>query len=118
MTVPSKGYRKGISDTKVPLPRQVYFRTTDAAYEALLEESSIRSIPVSELTRIVVESHLRRQRAELPHRQENAAALRELCRLGNNINQIAKQANLMNLHLIEGESRRALAAVMEAVRRL
>lgn len=116
--MPSKGYRKGVSDREAPLPRQVYFRIAVDAYEELIAETAERSLTVSRLLRHVVEAHLAGQRAELPQRQTNAATLRELCRIGNNLNQVAHQANVMNLHLIEAEARRTLAAVMDAVKRL
>ncbi|MGE3916617.1 MAG: MobC family plasmid mobilization relaxosome protein [Hyphomicrobiaceae bacterium] len=116
--MPSKGYRKGVSDEKTPHPRQVYFRVDLDAYDALDAEAGERSVTLSCLLRHVVEAHIGRQRTGLPHRRANAAALRELARIGNNLNQVAHQANVMNLHLIEAEARQALAAVMDAVKRL
>ncbi|HRD74670.1 MAG TPA: plasmid mobilization relaxosome protein MobC [Hyphomicrobiaceae bacterium] len=58
-------------------------------------------------------------RPELPQaRGPSSAALRELTRIGNNLNQIAHRANLMRLRLIQADARKALAAVLAAVRRL
>lgn len=66
----------------------------------------------------VLTAHTRRARAELHHVEANKPLLRELARIGNNINQIAHEAHLMRLHLLEHDARQALTALQAALRRL
>ena len=56
--MPARGYRKGTSDAKEPLPHHMYTRLSVAAYQALNAESESRAITVSELVRIVLAAHL------------------------------------------------------------
>jgi hypothetical protein len=92
--MPRRGYRKGLHDSKEPLPRFVRTRLTTQGFAALSAEAESRGVTVSTLTRLVVSAHLQAQRAELPQRHgENAALLRQLIRIGNNLNQLARQAN-------------------------
>lgn len=92
--MPRRGYRKGLHDSNEPLPRFVRTRLTTQGFAALAAEAASRGVTVSTLTRLVVSAHLQAQRAELPQRHgENAALLRQLIRIGNNLNQLARQAN-------------------------
>jgi hypothetical protein len=117
--MPSRGYRKGISDSKAPLAQFVRSRLTSDEYSWLSAEADNRSITLSKLIRIILAAHLKGQRAELPHpRAIPAAALRELNRTGNNLNQLAKQANTGMVPVNAAELRAVLASVLDAVRRL
>lgn len=117
--MPTRGYRKGLSDDKLPVPRSVRTHIAEREFEQLLAEADSRNITLSKMLRSLIVAHLHQRRAELPHeRGISSAAIRELARLGNNINQIAHQANLMNLHLIVREAQGAIAAITDAVRRL
>lgn len=92
--MPRRGYRKGLHDSKEPLPHFVRTRLNDQRFAALLEEAKSRGVTVSTLTRLVLCAHLQGQRADLPQRRgEDAALLRQLVRIGNNLNQLAHQAN-------------------------
>lgn len=118
-SVPTRGYRKGVSDRKTPLPRQLYFRVSTRSYARIMRDAAARGVHVSEALREIVEAHLAGRRAELPHRRgPSSTAIRELARIGNNLNQIARQANLMELHLIETRARQVLDAVNAAIARL
>ncbi len=117
--MPSRGYRKGVSDDKCPRPHVVKSRLTADAYQVLVAEADDRAMTFSSLIAHIVAAHVTGQRNDLPHRRGvDSAALRELCRIGNNLNQIAHQANLMNLPLIEEKAIATLTAVHEAARRL
>lgn len=116
--MPTRGYRKGISDDHEPLPRQLYTRVTAATFHVLHTEADQRSMTLSRLVRALLEAHVRRRRVELPHARTNAEALRELCRIGNNLNQLAHEAHLMRLHLLEAEVRECLGELMTIARRL
>ncbi|MEQ1729677.1 MAG: MobC family plasmid mobilization relaxosome protein [Vicinamibacterales bacterium] len=110
--MPSRGYRKGISDAKQPRPHVIKSRTATATYEALHAESADRSMTFSSLVSEILEAHAAGRRPALPHaRGPSAAALRELARLGNNLNQIAHQAHLSRLHLLDTDARACIAAL-------
>lgn len=117
--MPTRGYRKGTSDAKEPLPHHIYTRLSAAGYQALNAEAASRAITVSELVRRVVTAHLAGQRAELPQpRGLTNQAIAELCRIGNNINQLAKQANVGLVAVSEATLLAVLDQVNAAARRL
>lgn len=92
--MPRRGYRKGLHDANAPLPRYVRTRLPDVAFAALLAESASRGITTSALVRLILVAHITAQRAELPHRRgTDAALLRQFVRVGNNLNQLTRQAN-------------------------
>lgn len=117
--MPRRGYRKGISDDKTPLGKRIHTRLPDSIHKALMEDAASRSTDACKLLRRLTTAHYTGRRPELPHaRGINAGAVRELGRLGNNLNQIAHQAHLMRLHLLEADARSCVAAVLSAVDRL
>lgn len=117
--MPSRGYRKGISDSKQPRSYVIKSRVAAPTHVALHAEARARSMTFSALVDRVLDAHVRRARVELPHpRGLTSEALRELARLGNNVNQIAQQANMMRLHLIAQKAADALDAITQAARRL
>jgi Bacterial mobilisation protein (MobC) len=92
--MPSRGYRKGVADDKTPLTRKLYARVSEPESDAVNRDADARSITVSKVIRGLIKAHYSHQRLALPHpRAINAEALRQLDRLGNNLNQLAKQAN-------------------------
>ena len=117
--MPTRGYRKGVSDAKTPVPKRIHTRLPQDVYACMQSDCESRSLTACAAMRAIVSAHYRNTRAELPHaRGPSSGAIRELCRIGNNLNQIAHQAHLMNLHLIADEARAAIAAINAAVRRL
>lgn len=117
--MPTRGYRKGISDNKEPVPYSVRTHISSKERAALLQESDDRAMPLSKLLRALVTAHITNTRAELPHpRKVNSEALRELCRTGNNLNQLARQANTGIIPLRAQELRAVLDNVLSAVQRL
>lgn len=117
--MPRRGYRKGISDNKTPLGKRIHTRLPEHIHRQLLDDAASRCADAAKILRSLATAHYTGRRAELPHdRGPTSAALRELARLGNNVNQIAHQANTQRLYLIEAEARRCLAAVLAAVDRL
>lgn len=117
--MPTRGYRKGISDSKTAAPRRIYTRLPAAIHDALVVDSTSRNRPASEIIRAVLVAHYSGTRLELPQaRGPSSAAIRELARIGNNLNQLAHQANLVRLPLIQAQASAALKAVLDAVARL
>lgn len=78
---------------RILLSKFVRTRVTTAEHHQLLIQSGTRNITTSDLVRALIVAHLNGQRAELPHESRNDALLRELARVGNNLNQLARQAN-------------------------
>ncbi len=117
--MPSRGYRKGVSDRKRARPEVIKARTASNTKAALRAEADSRNITFSEMVDLVLDAHATNQRLTVPQaRGVNAVALRELARVGNNLNQIARQAHLMRLALLEQETLAALAAVNDTARRI
>lgn len=113
--MPTKGYRKGSNDDREPLNKHLQTYVSEATYRTFTEQADDRSITDSQLLRRIIKAHLNNERAALPHRNVNAAAIRELARVGNNLNQLAKQANNALVPLSETELRQTLAAVLKAI---
>ncbi len=117
--MPSRGYRKGVSDNRQPVPCSIRTHITAAEKRRLASDAKTRSLTLSKLLRALVRGHLNNQRAELPHpNSTNGNALRELTRIGNNLNQLARQANTGMVPLGEAELKRVLAAVLATLQRL
>ncbi|MCC0007733.1 MAG: plasmid mobilization relaxosome protein MobC [Hyphomicrobiaceae bacterium] len=73
----------------------------------------------SALVADVLDAHVAGTRLQAPHpRGQDAATLRELARIGNNVNQIAREAHLMNLPLIVAKAAQTLDALHAAVDRI
>lgn len=117
--MPRRGYRKGLSDAKTPLMRRLHTRLPDALHAALMADAASRAITAAGILRELATAHYDGRRPDLPQAKgPSTAALRELTRLGNNLNQIARQANLMRLSLLEAETRRCVMAILAAIDRL
>lgn len=117
--MPRRGYRKGISDAKKPRPALLRCRASAKTDAALRAEAAGRSMTLSSLVAEIIDAHANNRRAELPHAHGvSAALLRELTRIGNNLNQIAHQANMMRLHLIQAEAKACLAVLQVALGKL
>lgn len=117
--MPTQGYRKGLSDNAEPVPCFVRARIANREHAALQAEAAGRSMTISKLLRALIKAHLANRRAELPQpRSTNAALLREITRLGNNLNQLARQANTGMVPVDADELRRVLAAILAAAIRL
>ena len=92
---------------------------TDSDHQSLSAEATARTMTVSRLTRAVITAHIRKQRAELPQaRGMSAAALRELTRIGNNLNQLTRQANTGFVAVAATDLRACLDQINAAARRL
>jgi len=110
--MPSRGYRKGVSDTKVPLGRRIHTRLPDAIHAALMGEAASRSTNAAKVLRELATARYTGQRLALPHhRAATRDAVYQFERIGQNLNQIARQGNLMRLHLVEADARRAIVRI-------
>ena len=117
--MPRRGYRKGISDTKVPLGRRIHTRLPEPLHAQLKADARTRGVDAAKILRELARTHYTGQRLELPHARGPLSVIgRDLARLGNNLNQIAREANRMRLALLETDARRCIAAINTAVSRL
>lgn len=117
--MPRRGYRKGLSDSKEPLPRFVRTRLSEREFCRLMEEGASRGVTTSKLVRSVVLAHLKGQRMEAAQRRGVTADLvRQFARIGNNLNQLARQANVGLVAVSAEELRACTARLNELVRTL
>lgn len=117
--MPRLGYRKGIDDAKEPLQKPFPLRLTKRVQDSLKAEAQARNLTVAQLTRIVLASHAKLQDAALPHKKgPTKEALHQLARIGNNLNQLSRQANAGYVAVPEQEIRAALVVVNAAAARL
>lgn len=83
------------------------------------EEATARNLTFSRLLFEIVKAHQAGTRLEAPQaRMVDAELKRDICRIGNNVNQIAKQSNEMKLHLIKRKAEMALDELTAAARRV
>lgn len=117
--MPSRGYRKGISDAKVASPCYARTRLSIDQLAALDAEATARGVTISNLLRALVAAHLTGQPVELSHRRGISSELiREFARLGNNLNQVAHMAHLMRLPQLEVEARAVVERLNATLDRL
>jgi len=117
--MPSRGYRKGASDGREPLPCSVRTHLTERQFEVIVAVARTRAMTLSRLLRSIVEAHINGQRSSLPRpRFANAEALRQLARIGNNLNQLARQANAGVTPIDPAELRAVLARLAATLDRL
>ena len=112
-TMPARGYRKGVSDAKVPRPHLLRCRASTTTRTVLEREADSRGLTLSALLAELADAHATRRASELPHhRGLTRTVVGQLERIGNNLNQVAYQANVMHLHLIHAKAHKALDAVL------
>lgn len=116
--MPARGYRKGLSDSKEPLPHFVRTRLSDREFDALAIDASSRGLTHARLTRAVLSAYLANQRAALPHSRATADLVRQFARIGNNLNQLARQANNGLVAVSADEITRCLSTINTLVQRL
>jgi hypothetical protein len=101
------------------LDRQVYVRYPAPEYDQLRSDAVDRTMTVSKLVRALTTAHYKGCRPELKRARGAAAALiRELNRIGNNINQLARMANAGVVSVPERELRQHLACLQATIARL
>lgn len=112
--MPAKGYRK-----PQLLDRQVYVRYPTMQFQQMQSDAKDRNMRMSDLVRALTTAYYKRQRPELKQARGHAAgALRELNRIGHNINQLTRMANTGMVTVPEAELRQHLARLHDAIARL
>lgn len=117
--MPVRGYRKGVSDDKAPLSCAVRTHLSPADMSAMQHDANLRSLTVSRLMRQLIKSHLGNHRPRLPHPTgEQRALIRELARIGNNLNQLSKQANTGYVSVDANELHNAMMELTTILKRV
>jgi hypothetical protein len=117
--MPRLGYRKGIDDKKEPLQKPFPLRLPKSVQDHMKAEANARSLTMAELARKVLAAHTKADRASLPHKKgPTRQTIHQLARIGNNLNQLARQANAGYVGVSEVEIRDALAVVNQVAARL
>ncbi len=88
--MPAKGHRKPDATRKAP-PIKLY--TTVNERTAILTDAASRTMTATALVRAIVARHYGRTNPTLKARRDQAPLLRELTRIGNNLNQLVKQGH-------------------------
>lgn len=115
--MPSRGYRKGQSDLKVALPCYLRTRLSTGDLNRLKAEATARGLTQAKLARQILAAHLTQQRLAAPQRHgPTDYLLRQLLRIGNNLNQLARQANTGLVTVSADELRQCLDAVNRMAR--
>ena len=92
--MPRRGYRKGVSDAAQPLLYAVRTNLTRELLEGLQQDAADRGMTHAALVRELIVAHVMRSRLHLPRPNGPSKALiRDLARIGNNLNQLSRQAN-------------------------
>lgn len=117
--MPRLGYRKGIDDKKEPLQKPFPLRLPKSVQDSIKAEAEARSLTMAELTRKLLAAHAKTDRAALPHKKgPTRQIIHQLARIGNNLNQLARQANAGYVGVSEVEIRATLAVVNQVAARL
>jgi hypothetical protein len=115
--MPVKGYRKGQSDDREPYSKPISTHLTARQRVAFKADAAARPITEAKLLRSLITAHLTGRRAELPCvKGPSHARTRELSRIGNNLNQLTRQANAGIVPVTASELRAVLTAVLNAAR--
>ena len=117
--MPRRGYKKGISDTKQPVEAWARARMTVEERIALRQDAKGRGLTVSKLLRALVTAHVKKTRLEVPRANGPSRQLiKEMARIGNNLNQLTRQANTGMVMVNAKELRPVLEAVTAALKKI
>ncbi|OJU25734.1 MAG: hypothetical protein BGN89_07195, partial [Alphaproteobacteria bacterium 64-6] len=115
--MPTRGYRKGLSDRKEPVPCFVRSRITAPMFSALDREAEARNLTYSRLLYEILKAHQTGQRLEAPHaRNIPHALMRQLSGALNNLNQLTRQANAGIVPVTPAELRQVMVAIERIAR--
>ena len=116
--MPTRGYRKGVSDDKTPAKKSVRTHISEHEFRNLKEHASYRSQTMSGFLRSMVKAQVQNKGLETPHAKRDRALLREMARIGNNLNQLSRQANTGIVTVGEGELRPVIDKLNAAMKKL
>jgi hypothetical protein len=96
-------------------PKKIMARATFDEHQRLMARAKAAGLSLS---RFLVECGLTVEVASLEDRSQRERALREIRRVGNNLNQVAHQMNLQTGTVDHAEVQRALIAVCDVLEKM
>lgn len=114
-----RSVRRADKEDRIAKPRFLKARLSEDDHAAMLKMASARGIKVSRLTRTILKAHLKNVPVSLPHPSGITDELvHQLARIGNNLNQLAHQANAGYVAVSAEEIRSCIAFVNSKVAQL
>jgi len=103
--------KKGISQRKT---RMIHIRVSEPEYYAIKHRAELAQMTVSAYSH----SAILESKIVEPVKKEDMELLRKLSGIGNNLNQLAHQANLFQMPFLEKPIRIVLNLIMEIIEKL
>lgn len=114
-----RSVRRADKEERVVKPRFLKARLSEHDHAAMQKMASERGIKVSRLTRTILKAHLSNAPVSLPRpRGLTDELVHQLARIGNNLNQLAHQANAGYVAVPAEEIRSCIAAINTKVAQL
>lgn len=114
-----RSVRRADKEDRVLKPRYLKARLSEDDHSAMLKLASARGIKVSRLTRTILKAHLKNVPVSLPHpRGLTDELVHQFARIGNNLNQLAHQANAGYVAVPAEEIRRCISFINTKVAQL
>lgn len=119
IVMPRRCTRRADKEEKVIKPRFLKARLSDQDHQDLQRIANERGIKVSRLTRTILKAHLKGLSVPLPHpRGLTDELVHQLARIGNNLNQLAHQANSGYVAVSAAEIRSCISLINTKVAQL
>lgn len=111
--------KRADKEERVLKPRFLKARLSEDDHQAMLRMASARGIKVSRLTRSILKAHLKNAPVSLPHpRGITDELVHQFARIGNNLNQLAHQANMGYVAVSAEEIRTCISIINSKVAQL
>lgn len=114
-----RSVRRADKEERVVKPRFLKARLSEDDHTAIQKMASARGIKVSRLARTILKAHLKGVPVSLPHpRGITDELVHQFARIGNNLNQLAHQANTGYVAVSAEEIRTCIAVINTKVAQL
>jgi hypothetical protein len=119
MLMARRSAKRADKEERIAKPRFLKARLSEDDHAAMLKLASARGIKVSRLTRTILKAHLKNVPVSLPHpRGLTDEFVHQLARIGNNLNQLAHQANAGYVAVSADEIRCCISVINTLVAQL
>ncbi|MCV0370427.1 MobC family plasmid mobilization relaxosome protein [Filomicrobium sp.] len=117
--MPRRCSKRADKEEKVVKPRFLKARLSEDDHRQMHRIAAERGIKISRLTRTILQAHLKGIPVRLPHpRGITDELVHQLARIGNNLNQLAHQANIGYVAVPMQEIRSCIDAINQKVAQL
>lgn len=114
-----RSVRRADKDERILKPRFLKARLSEDDHQAMMRLARARGIKISRLTRTILKAHLKNVPVSLPHpRGLTDELVHQFARIGNNLNQLAHQANAGYVAVSAEEIRSCIAIINTKVAEL